>query len=97
MSKSAYYWSHEETKKLIHLWNQGEHNIAVSAAKIGRKPEVVRKKLQRMGLVVGQKKNFSGTTTNKQEEETRIRLNIPDELPSVEEAEAFGAKENTLP
>jgi len=86
MPKSSYYWSREQEKKLIDLWTQGERNVTVLAAQVGRKPEAVRKKLERMGLVVGQKKNFSGTTTNKEEEETRVELEIPPELPSVEEA-----------
>jgi hypothetical protein len=86
MPKSPYYWSHEEEKVLLNLWSQGEHNIAVLAAQVGRKPEAIRKKLARLGFVVGQEKNFDRTTTNKKEEQTRIQLSIPDDLPSVEEA-----------
>jgi hypothetical protein len=85
MPKSPYYWSREEERKLRDLWKNGEHDPKVLAAHIGRKPEAVSKKLTRLGLVVvGDEKKNARTTTK--EEETRIRLNIPNELPSVEEA-----------
>jgi hypothetical protein len=70
------------------LWNKGEHNADVLAAQLSRKPEAVRKKLARMGLVVGHEKKNAGTTTTREEEteqETRVRLNIPKELPTIEE------------
>ena len=93
MPKSGYYWSHEEFRKLMELWNQGERDVKVLAAAVNRKPTAVRKQLQRLGLfVVAHKKNFSETTTSKEskeqsetEEETRIRLEALDRLPSVEE------------
>lgn len=85
MPKSPYYWSRDEERKLRDLWKKGEHDPQVLAAHIGRKPGAVSKKLKRLELVVvgGEKQNV-GTTTI--EEETRIKLKIPDELPSVEEA-----------
>ena len=83
MGRSSYYWSRGEEKELIDLWNQGQRDPRILAARLGRKPEAVRKKLQRLGFVVGQKENVRTTTT---EAETRVELNIPDELPSVEEA-----------
>jgi len=77
----------------MELWNQGERDVKVLAAAVNRKPTAVRKQLQRLGLfVVAHKKNFSETTTSKEskeqsetEEETRIRLEALDRLPSVEE------------
>jgi hypothetical protein len=84
MPKSPYYWSRDEEKKLRELWNKGEHSERILAARLNRKPEAVRKKLNRLGLVVRQTEKTGRTTTN--EQETRIRLEIPDELPSVEEA-----------
>ena len=95
MPKSLYYWSVEEERKLKDLWNKGEHNSRILAAHLERKPEAVRKKLQRLGFVVGQTNISSRTTTNEEadrcrpkfdSEETRVRLNIPDELITVEEA-----------
>ena len=85
MPKNSYFWSHEEEKKLIALWSQGEHDARIIAAQLNRKPEAIRKKLQRLGLVVGQEEKTARTTTTK-EEETWIKLDIPDELPSVEMA-----------
>jgi hypothetical protein len=85
MPKNSYFWSREEEKKLMALWSQGEHDARIIAAQLNRKPEAIRKKLQRLGLVVGHKEKFAGTTTTK-EEETQIKLDIPDELPSVETA-----------
>jgi len=72
MAKNQYHWSHEEMKKLTALRNQGEREIAVLAATTSRKLGALRRKLQRMGLVVGQHKKFCGTTTNKEEEKTRV-------------------------
>ena len=90
MPKSSYYWSHEEFRKLMELWDQGERDVKVLAAAVNRKPTAIRKQLQSLGLfVVAHKKNFSETTTSKEqsetEEETRIRLEALDRLPSVEE------------
>ena len=88
MPKSSYFWTRKEERKLMDLWNKGEHNANVLAAQLNRKPEAVRKKLIRMGLVVGHEKKNAGTTTTREEEteqETRVRLNIPKELPTIEE------------
>jgi len=86
MPKNPYFWSHEEEKRLMDLWKKGEHDARIIAAQLNRKPEAIRKKLQRLGLVVGHKEKISRTTTTKEEEETQIKLDIPDELPSVEQA-----------
>jgi len=85
MPKSSYFWSRDEEKKLMKLWNKGEHDARILAAQLNRKPEAIRKKLQRLGLVVGHKEKSAGTTTTK-EEQTQIKLDVPDELPSVEQA-----------
>ena len=87
MPKSSYFWTRKEERNLMDLWNNGEHNANILAAQLSRKPEAVRKKLARMGLVVGHEKKNAGTTTTKEETETetRARLNIPRELPTIEE------------
>ena len=87
MPKSSYFWTRKEERKLMDLWNKGEHNANILAAQLNRKPEAVRKKLVRMGLVVGQEKKNGETTTTREEteQETRVRLNIPKELPTIEE------------
>ena len=86
MPKSSYFWSRDEERKLMELWNSCEHDVRLLAVQLNRKPEAVRKKLDRLGLVVGHEEKSAGTTTIDKEEETRIRLDIPVELPSVEEA-----------
>jgi hypothetical protein len=84
MLKSKYYWTNDETKKLVDLWNQGEHEPANLASQLNRRPEGVRKKLQRLGLLVVGHKAKSSQQTN-EEEKTGTKIEF-DDLPSLKEA-----------
>ena len=76
-SPKSYYWTREEERKLVEYWRQGVRNPEVLADRLGRKLEGVKKKLSRLGLVVEPEKRGGPTTTE---------LEMPGELPSVEEA-----------
>jgi len=76
-SPKSYYWTREEERKLIEYWRQGVRNPEILADRLGRKLEGVKKKLSRLGLVVEPEKRGDPTTTE---------LEMPEELPSVEEA-----------
>lgn len=76
-SSKGYYWTREEERKLREFWKQGVKDPEILAQRLGRKPEGVKKKMSRMRFVVEPEKKFGPTTTE---------LDIPDELPSVEEA-----------
>ena len=76
-SSKNYYWTREEERKLIEFWRQGVRNPEILADRLGRKLEGVKKKLSRLGLVVEPEKGGGPTTTE---------LEMPEELPSVEEA-----------
>ena len=76
-SRSAYFWSHEEETKLVKLWEQGVRDPGILSQHITRKPEAIKKKLSRLGLVVVPGKVVKTTTGE---------LEIPKELYSVEEA-----------
>jgi hypothetical protein len=76
-SPKSYYWTREEERKLIEYWRQGVRNPEILADRLGRKMEGVKKKLSRLGLVVEPEKRGGPTTTE---------LEMPEELPSVEEA-----------
>ena len=76
-SPKSYYWTREEERKLVEYWRQGVRNPEVLADRLGRKLEGVKKKLSRLGLVVEPEKRGGPTTTE---------LEMPEELPSVEEA-----------
>jgi len=51
-----YYWTREEEAKLLELWKKGVTDLNVLAKELGRKLLAVERKLQRMGVVVSQKK-----------------------------------------
>ncbi|MDH5753809.1 MAG: hypothetical protein OEY95_01165 [Candidatus Bathyarchaeota archaeon] len=51
-----YYWTHVEEAKLLELWKGGITDFEVLAKELGRKPLGVKRKLERMGVVVSQKK-----------------------------------------
>jgi hypothetical protein len=76
-SPKSYYWTREEERKLVEYWRQGVRNPEILADRLGRKLEGVKKKLSRLGLVVEPEKRGGPTTTE---------LEMPEELPSVEEA-----------
>jgi len=58
-----YYWTREEEAKLLDLWKSGITDLKVLGKKLGRKPLGVKRKLERMGVVVGQRKIQRTTTT----------------------------------
>jgi len=58
-----YYWSREEEAKLLELWKKGVTDFHVLAKELDRKPLGVKRKLQRMGVVVGTKPRRKTTTT----------------------------------
>jgi len=73
------YWKPEEERLLRELWESGLHDVELLAEKIDRSKDGVRQKLMRMGLlVVGQRTQKKCLTTS--------ALELPKELPSVEEA-----------
>ena len=58
-----YYWSREEEARLLQLWKKGTTDFEVLAKQLGRKPRAIQLKLERLGVVVVQKKNLPTTTT----------------------------------
>lgn len=58
-----YYWTRKEEAKLLELWKSGITDMEVLAKELGRKPLGVKRKLQRMGVVVGKRKIKKTTTT----------------------------------
>jgi len=71
-----YFWTREETDRLRSLWESGVRDFRVLAEKLGRSSSAVEKKLKRLGLVVVGARRAKTTTT----------LELPKELPTVEEA-----------
>jgi len=57
MPKKKYYWTREEEAKLLELWKKGVTDFKILAEKLERKPLGVKRKLQRMGVVVSHKKS----------------------------------------
>jgi len=84
--KSTYFWSVNEERMLGKLWREGLTDPEILAARLKRKPEAIRKKLQRLGLVVGRDKTAGTTTNGVRITDKREALDIPEELPTVEEA-----------
>lgn len=76
-SGHAYFWSREEEKRLIDLWKDGVTDSKTLSQHIARKPEAIKKKLSRLGLVVAPIKIVKTTTGE---------LDIPKELYTIEEA-----------
>lgn len=58
-----YYWTRKEEIKLRELWKSGVTDFEVLAKELERKPLGVKKKLQRMGVVVSTRKIQRTTTT----------------------------------
>jgi len=56
MPKKKYYWTRAEEAKLLELWEKGITDFDVLAREFGRKPLGVKRKLERMGVVVSHKK-----------------------------------------
>jgi hypothetical protein len=84
--KNSYFWSVDEERTLGKLWREGVADPEILAVRLKRKPEAVRKKLQRLGLVVGRDKAAGATTNGVRITDEREMLDIPEELPTVEEA-----------
>ena len=70
------YWKPEEEQLLRELWESGVHDFKVLAEKINRPEGGIQEKLRRMRLLVVVQNPQSHTT----------RLELPKELPSVEES-----------
>ncbi|MFQ5759276.1 MAG: hypothetical protein ACE5IF_06325 [Candidatus Bathyarchaeia archaeon] len=58
-----YYWTREAEAKLLAMWKSGITDFDVLAKELDRKPLGVKRKLQRMGVVVGKRKIKKTTTT----------------------------------
>jgi len=84
--KSSYFWSVDEERTLGKLWREGVTDPEILAVRLKRKPEAIRKKLQRLGLVVGRDQTAKTTTNGVRITDEREMLDIPEELPTVEEA-----------
>jgi len=84
--KSSYFWSGDEERQLTKLWKEGVTDPEILAIKLKRKPEAIRKKLQRLGLVVGRDKTVETTTNGVRITDEREELDIPKDLMTVEEA-----------
>ena len=84
--KSSYFWSVDEERTLGKLWREGVTDPEILAVRLKRKPEAIRKKLQRLGLVVGRDRTARTTTNGVRITDEREALDIPEELPTVEEA-----------
>jgi len=84
--KSSYFWSVDEERTLGKLWREGVTDPEILAINLKRKPEAIRKKLQRLGLVVGRDRTAGTTTNGVRITDEREMLDIPEELPTVEEA-----------
>mgnify|MGYP006271008383 CR=1 FL=1 len=76
-SKREYYWSREQEAKLLDLWKRGVTDLHILSHELGRKPEAVRMKLQRLGAVVVDQQRIRRTTTT---------VALSEELLSHEEA-----------
>ena len=63
LKKKKYYWTRAEETELIKLWKKGITDFDVLAKELGRKPLGVKRKLERMGVVVGKQKIQKTTTT----------------------------------
>ena len=84
--KSSYFWSIHEERQLTKLWKEGVTDPEILAIKLKRKPEAIRKKLQRLGLVVGREQTARTTTSSVRITDKREELDIPKDLLTVEEA-----------
>ena len=61
--RKKYYWTRKEEAKLLELWKKGITDFDALAKELNRKPLGVKRKLQRMGVVVGKRKIRKTTTT----------------------------------
>ena len=84
--KSRYFWSVNEERQLTKLWKEGVTDPEILAVRLKRKPEAVRKKLRRLGLVVGREQTARTTTSSVRITDKREELDIPKDLLTVEEA-----------
>ena len=64
MLSKKYYWTRDEEAKLLELYKKGITDPNVLAKELGRKPRAVEMKLQRMGVVVVEKKLHTTTTVS---------------------------------
>jgi len=84
--KSRYFWSVHEERQLTKLWKEGVTDPEILAIKLKRKPEAIRKKLRRLGLVVGREQTARTTTSSVRITDKKEELDIPKDLLTVEEA-----------
>ncbi len=71
-----YYWTREQETQLLELWKKGTKDLNVLSEQLKRKPGAIQKKLERLGVVVGESQQKQTTTTD---------IKLPKDLPSVEE------------
>ena len=57
-----YYWTRKEEARLLDLWKKGITDMDILAREVGRTPSAIRKKLKRLGVVVGPKTSAVTTT-----------------------------------
>jgi len=81
--KSSYFWSVDEERQLGKLWREGVTDPEILAVRLKRKPEAIRKKLKRLGLVVGRDRTAGTTTNGVRITDEREALDIPEELPTI--------------
>ena len=81
--KSSYFWSVDEERQLGKLWREGVTDPEILAGRLKRKPEAIRKKLKRLGLVVGRDRTAGTTTNGVRITDEREALDIPEELPTI--------------
>ncbi len=58
-----YYWTRQDETKLLDLWKKGINNLDVLGKELNRKPSAIKKKLERLGVVVVSQKIHRTTTS----------------------------------
>ncbi len=58
-----YYWTRQDETKLLDLWKKGINNLDVLGKELNRKPGAIKKKLERLGVVVVSQKIHRTTTS----------------------------------
>lgn len=60
-----YYWTRKEERRLLDLWKKGITDLDILSKEIQRSPGAIRKKLERLGVVVAPKSSAVTTTAIK--------------------------------
>ena len=60
-----YFWMRAEEARLVELWRRGIRDFKVLGKELGRTPRATEMKLQRLGVVEGERKISSTTTAVK--------------------------------